>query len=75
MVNRTEKLKDCLQGYIRTEMSKKKISQEEMAFELGISQPTFSHDLKLMRFDAIQLAIIFEILKTSQEDIGRMMTL
>lgn len=72
-INRlTYKVND-LYDYIRGEMKRQKISQKQMAAVLKIEQANFSKHLNNKDFKTVQLMEIFHYLKTSQDQIGRMM--
>lgn len=62
-----------LAKYIVGEMYGQCITQEEMAAELGISQPAFSKKLKTCSFDYGDLLTVFNKLNTEESTIIKLM--
>lgn len=62
-----------LSDYIRCEMKRKGISQEAIAHELKIEQPSFSYLLRTGRFSVQQIVVVFSVLGTDEEKIGRLL--
>lgn len=65
-----------IQRYILGEMKIKKITQKDIADELGITQAAVCYLLKdIASISVQQLLVIFDLLQTPQEERGRLITL
>ena len=65
-----------IQRYILGEMKIKKITQPDIADELGITQAAVCYLLKdVTSISVPQLLVIFDLLQTPQEERGRLITL
>lgn len=65
-----------IQRYILGEMKIKKITQKDIADELGITQPAVSYLLNdIASISVPQLLVIFELLQIPEEERGRLTTL
>lgn len=65
-----------IQRYILGEMKIKKITQKDIADELGITQAAVCYLLKdIGSISVPQLLVIFEMLQTPEEERGRLTTL
>ena len=74
-LTRQQQLNNKLVAYIYGAMKVKKIPQRSMADKLGISQPAFAKKLKNCQFTHADLATIFEVLDTQDEEIISVMRL
>ena len=74
-LTRQDKLNRRLVALIYGTMKVKKITQKYMADRLGITQPAFAKKLKNCQFTFADLATIFEVLDTQDEEILSVMRL
>lgn len=64
-----------IQRYILGEMKIKKITQKDIADELGITQPAVCYLLNdIASISVPQLLVIFDLLQTPEEERGRLIT-
>lgn len=61
--------------WVLGEMKLKGISQDEMAAEMNVSQPTFSRKAKSGEFTYKEIIILFQKFETPEEKITQLMTL
>lgn len=73
-LNPTKRKLERISDYIRHQMKVLRIRQSKMAAELLISQPAFSVKLNNGTFTAEELLKVFEILKTTKEEAGELMS-
>lgn len=66
-LNKDKYLLDDLCGYIRQQLKTQRIRQQELAQELGITQPALSIKLDKGTFYWREILVIFRVLETPSE--------
>lgn len=64
-----------LEGYISREMKKRHISQSMMAAELGLKQSAFSKRMDDANFSFSDLLVIFQVLETDEQTKSHLLTM
>lgn len=64
-----------LMDYIKGQMHRLRITQKDLAREMGVSQQTISNKFKNNSFTIRELMWLLDYLKATKEEVGELMTL
>ena len=66
---------ESLMDYIKGQMHRLRITQKDLAREMGVSQQTISNKFKNNSFTIRELMWLLDYLKATKEEVGELMTL